>query len=189
MSELLKINVNQHTDKKGKLTYLSWAWAWAEVLKIDPAATWTPVIYGDRPCMYLADGSAMVNVSVTIKGDTKSCVLPVMNHKNAAINNPDSFAVNTAIMRCLAKAIGIHGLGLYIYAGEDLPDGEEPPTAEQRAADWIASITECADVNALTRVRDEAMQALAKIDDKEVWTLVNAASKERKAKLTIKVEA
>ena len=87
MSELLKRNVNDHTEKKGKLTYLSWAWAWAEVLKEDSAASWALTTFDGKPCMYLADGSAMVSVQVTIKGDTKSSVLPVMNHQNKAINN------------------------------------------------------------------------------------------------------
>jgi len=126
MSELLKINVNDHVEKKGNLSYLSWAWAWAEVLKIDPAARWYAHEYGDRPAMYLPDGSAMVKVSVTIKGDTKTCVLPVMDNRNRAIQNPDAFSVNTAIMRCLAKCIAMFGLGLYIYAGEDLPEGSAP---------------------------------------------------------------
>ena len=124
MSELLKINVNDHTEKKGNLTYLSWAWAWAEVLKIDPAARWTAHEWNDVPVMYLKNGTAMVKVSVEIKGDIKTCVLPVMDHRNRAVIDPDSFQVNTAIMRCLAKAIAMHGLGLYIYSGEDLPEGD-----------------------------------------------------------------
>lgn len=191
MSELLKINVNEHTDKKGKLTYLSWAWAWAEVLKIDPSANWTVNIFDNKPCMYLTDGSAMVSVQVTIKGDTKSCVLPVMNHKNAAITNPDAFAVNTAIMRCLAKAIGIHGLGLYIYAGEDLPEGDPPVVLapDVRAADWLLAVKECENVETLGLIRENAMKALAKNDDKEAWDLVNVASRERKAKLTLEATA
>ena len=134
MSELLKINVNEHTEKKNGLTYLTWAWAWAEVLKIDPLARWEAheFTYNGEfgpallPFMVMPDGSAMVKVSVTIKGDTKTCLLPVMDHRNKAIKNPDAFAVNTAVMRCMTKAIGMHGLGLYIYAGEDLPQGEEP---------------------------------------------------------------
>lgn len=134
MSELLKINVNDHTERKNGLTYLSWAWAWAEVLKIDPGARWHATEYSDprgcaMPAMFLPDGSAMVKVEVTIKGDTKCCLLPVMNHKNQAIKGPDAFAVNTAIVRCLTKCIAMFGLGLYIYAGEDLPEqepGEEP---------------------------------------------------------------
>lgn len=130
MSDLLKINVNDHTEKKNGLTYLSWAWAWAEVLKIDPQATWQATEYGPQgsevPFMQLSDGSCMVRVSVSIKGHSKTCLLPVMNHRNQAIKNPDAFAVNTAIMRCLAKAISMHGLGLYIYAGEDLPEDDKP---------------------------------------------------------------
>lgn len=134
MSELLKINVNDHVEKKNGLTYLSWAWAWAEVLKIDPQATWQVSEYGPQgaevPFMRLPDGSCMVRVSVTIKGHTKTCLLPVMNHRNQAIKNPDAFAVNTAIMRCLAKAVSMHGLGLYIYAGEDLPEEEKAEVKE-----------------------------------------------------------
>ena len=129
MSELLKINVNDHVEKKNGLTYLSWAWAWAEVLKIDPAAQWTAESHKDGlPASFFPDGSAMVCVHVTIKGDTKASWLPVMNHRNQAIKNPDAFAINTALMRCLAKAIAMHGLGLYIYAGEDLPEEDEKPS-------------------------------------------------------------
>jgi hypothetical protein len=130
MSELLKINVNEHTEKKNGLTYLSWAWAWAEVLKIDPQADWEVIEYGQpdgttAPCMYVGGGTALVKTRVTIKGKTRTCVLPVMDHRNKAIKDPDAFAINTAIVRCMTKAISMHGLGLYIYAGEDLPEGEE----------------------------------------------------------------
>jgi Protein of unknown function (DUF1071) len=124
MSDLLKINVNEHTERKNNLTYLSWAWAWAEVLKIDAQAVWEAVEFNGLPCTFLPDSSAMVKVLVTIKGHTKSCWLPVMNHKNQAIKNPDAFAINTAIVRCLTKCISMHGLGLYIYAGEDLPEAD-----------------------------------------------------------------
>ena len=129
-ADLLKINVNDHTEKKNNLTYLSWAWAWAEVLKIDPIAVWVVHTYGpqgaEEPCMRIGK-TAMVHVSVTIKGLRRECMLPVMDHRNKAIQDPDAFAVNTAIMRCMTKAISMHGLGLYIYAGEDLPEGEESP--------------------------------------------------------------
>ena len=144
MSELLKINVNDHTEKKGNLTYLSWAWAWAEVLKIDPAARWTAHEWNSTPVMYLKNGTAMVKVSVEIKGDIKTCVLPVMDHRNRAVVDPDAFQVNTAIMRCLAKAIAMHGLGLYIYSGEDLPEGDpgDPATIDKiKALPDITSLT------------------------------------------------
>lgn len=146
MSALLSINVNDHTEKKNNLTYLSWAWAWAEVLKLDPGARWHAVEYSNErgcalPCMFLPDGSAMVKTEVTIKGETKACLLPVMDHKNKAIKNPDAFAINTAVMRCMTKAISMHGLGLYIYAGEDLPqpDPAEQKEQEQRRRAWIDS--------------------------------------------------
>ena len=147
MSELLKINVNGHTERKGNLTYLSWAWAWAEVLKIDPAARYTVHEWADMPVCYLRNGTAMVKVSVEIKGDIKTCLLPVMDNRNRSIADPDSFAVNTAIMRCLTKCIALFGLGLYIFAGEDLPEGGEKPEPDPEV---LAQIAACADVAALT---------------------------------------
>lgn len=131
-TDLLKLDVNGHTERKGSLTYLSWCWAWAEVLKFDREATWKLVRFEDangveQPCMWLPDGSAMVQVTVTIAGRDRSAVLPVMDNRNQAIKQPNAFAINTAIMRCMTKACAMHGLGLYIYAGEDLPEGEPAP--------------------------------------------------------------
>jgi hypothetical protein len=127
--ELLKLNVNEHVEKKQNLSYLSWAWAWAEALKADPAATFTVKTflrdhYTEMPYMDV-NGTAMVWVTVTMFGKPMTCFLPVMNHRNQPIQNPDSFQVNTAIMRCMTKGLALHGLGLYIYAGEDLPQSEE----------------------------------------------------------------
>jgi hypothetical protein len=150
MSELLKINVNDHVEKKGNLSYLSWAWAWAEVLKIDPGAHWKVYEWNMRPAMFMPDGSAMVKVAVMIKGDEKLCVLPVMDNRNRAIQNPDAFAINTAIMRCLAKAIAMHGLGLYIYAGEDLPEGAV--ATPQIDNDLIALINGAETLDVLTKL-------------------------------------
>lgn len=162
MSELLKINVNDHTERKNGLTYLSWAWAWAEVLKLDPAATWEAHEFNGLPCIVMPDASAMVKVSVTIKGDRKTCLLPVMNHKNQAIKNPDAFAVNTALMRCLAKAIAMHGLGLYIYAGEDLPeqDGEKAVEPVKKPESAVHKPTDGAGAGLSTEER-EAMEEIA----------------------------
>ncbi len=112
---LLGKNVNEHTEKKGNLTYLSWAWAWAEALKADPDATYKIEMFGDK-CFMDINGTAMVFVTVTMFGKPMTCQLPVMDYKNKAIPNPDAFAVNTAIMRCMTKALSLHGLGLYIYA-------------------------------------------------------------------------
>lgn len=123
---LLKTNVNEHTEKKNNLTYLSWAWAWAEALKADPKATYKVEMFSDK-CFMDINGTAMVWVTVTMFDKPMTCQLPVMDYKNKAITNPDAFAVNTAIMRCMTKALSLHGLGLYIYSGEDLPEGEEAP--------------------------------------------------------------
>ena len=127
--DLLKLNVNDHVEKKQNLSYLSWAWAWAEALKADPAATFEVKSfmrdqYTEMPYMDV-NGTAMVWVTVTMFGKPMTCFLPVMNHRNQPIQNPDSFQVNTAIMRCMTKGLALHGLGLYIYAGEDLPQSEE----------------------------------------------------------------
>ena len=158
MSELLKINVNGHLEKKGNLSYLSWAWAWAEVLKVDPGARWTAHEWDNNPVMYLRNGTAMVKVSVEIKGDIKTCLLPVMDNRNRAIVDPDAFAVNTAIMRCLAKAIAMHGLGLYIYAGEDLPEQEKTePNPEVLAQ--IAAVADQPTLLALFKSLDAATRA------------------------------
>ena len=122
INELLKKNVNEHTEKKNNLTYLSWAWAWAEALKADANATYKVEMFGDK-CFMDINGTAMVFVTVTMFGKPMTCQLPVMDYRNKAIPNPDAFAVNTAIMRCMTKALSLHGLGLYIYAGEDIPEG------------------------------------------------------------------
>ena len=119
--DLLKLDVNKHTEKKGNLTYLSWAWAWAEALKADPEAVYDVPIFGDKPYMDIKE-TAMVCVTVKMLGMSKTCQLPVMDYRNKAILKPDAFAVNTAIMRCMTKCLGLFGLGLYIYAGEDLPE-------------------------------------------------------------------
>jgi len=133
IANLLKLNVQDHVEKKNGLTYLSWAWAWAEALKADPTATFhvdtfqradgTTIPYMD------INGTAMVWVRTTLFSKEMTCMLPVMDHRNKPIQNPDAFQVNTAIMRCLTKCLAMHGLGLYIYAGEDLPedDGVVPP--------------------------------------------------------------
>ena len=120
---MLKTNVNEHTEKKNNLTYLSWAWAWAEALKADPEAIYKIEMFGDK-CFMDINGTAMVFVTVTMFRKPMTCQLPVMDFRNKAILNPDAFAVNTAIMRCMTKALALHGLSLYIYAGEDLPEGE-----------------------------------------------------------------
>ena len=125
--DLLKINVNEYTEKKNGLTYLSWAGAWGEALKADPAVNFKVEMFDGTPLM-MVGGSFMVWVTVTMFGKPVTCMLPVLDFRNKPISTPNAFDVNTSIMRCLVKAIAMHGLGLYIYAGEDAPedDGETP---------------------------------------------------------------
>ena len=118
---LLKKNVNEHVEKKNGLSYLSWAWAWSEALKADPKASYKIEMFGDK-CFMDINGTAMVFVTVTMFDKPMTCQLPVMDYRNKAIPNPDAFAVNTAIMRCMTKALALHGLGLYLYSGEDVPE-------------------------------------------------------------------
>tara|TARA_R110000824_G_scaffold132488_4_gene295046 strand:- start:522 stop:1019 length:498 start_codon:yes stop_codon:yes gene_type:complete len=117
--ELRKIDVSKHTEKKGKFTYLSWAWAVDTLLQHDESATWG---YADP--ITLPDGSMMVFCTVQAFGKNVTAQLPVIDFKNQAIKNPNTMQLNTAMQRCLAKAISLHGIGLYIYQGEDLPEGD-----------------------------------------------------------------
>lgn len=159
--ELSKINVNEWIEKKGKLSYLSWVWAVDLLLRHDENATWEydpPVMFGE---------TVMVFCAVTAFGRTRKAQLPVMNHLNKSVANPDSFSVNTAMQRCLAKAIALHGIGLYIYAGEDLPAGAEPePEVEDpRKAEVMADLTLVA--------KEGGMEALA-----EAWKATLPADRE-----------
>ena len=126
-AELAAINVNEHVEKKQNLSYLSWAWAVDQLLRLDDSANWNyseAKIYGE---------TMMVFCTVSAFGRLRTAQLPVMDHRNKAISNPDSFQVNVAMQRCLAKAIALHGIGLYIYSGEDVPpedDSEAKPKAE-----------------------------------------------------------
>ena len=127
--KLNSINVNGHTEKKNGLTYLSWAWAWAEVKKAFPDAAYT-IYESIDGWNYFTDGrTCWVKTGVTIEGLEHIEYLPVMDHRNRSIplEQVTSFDVNKAIQRSLTKACARHGLGLYIYAGEDLPEGEEAP--------------------------------------------------------------
>ena len=123
------INVGEHIEKKNGLSYLAWAWAWAEVKKKYPTATYT--IYENKDGWnYHTDGhTAWVKTGVTIDGLEHIEYLPVMDMRNRSIpiENVTSFDVNKAIQRSLTKACARHGLGLYIYAGEDLPEAEQKP--------------------------------------------------------------
>ena len=132
--ELLKLSVKDHTEKKNGLSYLSWAWAWTEALKADHTANFEVKMFdgGESPYM-VVNGTGMVWVTVTMFGKPMTCFLPIMDHRNKPIQQPDAFQVNTSLMRCMTKALALHGIGLYIYAGEDLPEQDEPVKTEAKA--------------------------------------------------------
>jgi len=119
-AELRKLNVNEHLEKKGNLSYLSWAWAVDYLLQEDATAWWEfeePMLFGD---------SVMVRCKLHAFGKTIQMHLPVMDNRNNAVKNPDARKISDAMMRCLTKAIACYGIGLYVYAGEDLPSDVDP---------------------------------------------------------------
>lgn len=123
---LNSINVSGKTEKKGNLTYLSWAYAWGELKKIHPDATYT-IYENSEGWNYHTDGkTAWVKTGVTVNGIENIEYLPIMDYKNNSIpvDKVTSTDVNKTIQRSLTKAVARHGLGLYIYAGEDLPEEE-----------------------------------------------------------------
>ncbi len=174
IAKLLAKNVNDHVEKKNGLSYLSWAWAWAEALKADANATYRVEMF-DGKCFMDINGTAMVFVTVTMFGKPMTCQLPVMDYRNKAIPKPDAFAVNTAIMRCMTKALALHGLGMYLYSGEDLPEegktvvitprdgiGEDLPQETKEFLQELAS-----SVKELVK-NGQAAEALSMIDEQQL---------------------
>lgn len=142
-NDLYAVNVNGHTEKKNNLTYLSWAWAWGEIKKRHPDAAYTVYENADG-WNYHTDGrTCWVKTGVTVNGIEHIEYLPVMDYKNKSIpvENVTSYDVNKSIQRSLTKACARHGLGLYIYAGEDLPEEEaaEKQDASRNAKNTAAN--------------------------------------------------
>ena len=119
-ARLNAISVSDHIEKKGGFNYLSWPFAVAQLRLADPTATWEVRRFDGLP--YLAtDLGVFVEVAVTVQGITLSQIHPVLDGRNRPLQAPTAFDINTSLQRALVKAIALHGLGLYIYAGEDLP--------------------------------------------------------------------
>jgi hypothetical protein len=143
-TELNSINVGDKIEKKNNLSYLSWAWAWAELKKKFPEATYTIYENSQGWCYHTDGKTCWVKTGVTVNGIEHIEYLPVMDFKNKSIplENVTSYDVNKAIQRSLTKAVARHGLGLYIYAGEDLPEGEEKPEVKKATAEQVKKIKE-----------------------------------------------
>lgn len=156
---LNNINVNDKTEEKNGLTYLSWAWAWGEVKKLFPDTTYT--VYENKDGFnYHTDGkTCWVKTGVTVNGIEHIEYLPVMDYRNNSIplDKVTSFDVNKAIQRSLTKAVARHGLGLYIYAGEDLPEeGRGEPKKKEEKPDYSSGdfTPTCADCGAEISVKE-----------------------------------
>ena len=119
---LNRISVSDHLERKGGFAYLSWPFAVAQLRLADASAVWEVRRFDGKP--YLAtELGVFVEVAVTVQGVTLSQIHPVLDGRNRPIGAPTCFDINTSLQRCLVKAIALHGLGLYVYAGEDLPSG------------------------------------------------------------------
>lgn len=155
-TELNSINVNEHVEKKNGLSYLSWAWAWGALKKIHPDATYTIHENADG-WNYHTDGrTAWVKTGVTVNGIEHIEELPVMDFRNKSIplEQITSFDVNKAIQRSLTKAVARHGLGLYIYAGEDLPIDD----GEAKMNESLAKKITKADADKMTKILSDAQK-------------------------------
>ncbi len=127
-ARLNAINVSDHIEKKGGFSYLSWPYAVAQLRLADPTATWEVRRFAGLP--YLAtEAGVFVEVAVTVQGVTLSQIHPVLDGRNRPLIAPNSFDINTSIQRCLVKAIALHGLGICVYAGEDLVASVETTSA------------------------------------------------------------
>ena len=173
--KLNSINVNGHTEQKNGLTYLSWAWAWAEIKKAFPDAIYT-IYENAEGWNYHTDGkTCWVKTGVTIGGLEHIEYLPVMDFKNKSIplESVTSTDVNKAIQRSLTKACARHGLGLYIYAGEDLPEDdkirleEENKPIGKKDATVLKSLLEQKNVNIPKLMEQYKVEALEKLTNRQ----------------------
>lgn len=128
-TKLSKIDCNQHVQKKGNLSYLSWAWAWGTLMEHYPDAT-----FSVAPESALENGTVECTVAVKIGNCERSIWLPVMDNRNKAIPNPTTRDISDTRMRCLVKVLALYGLGFYLYAGEDINSAAEPDTISPEMA-------------------------------------------------------
>lgn len=179
---LSRINCNDKIEKRDGFTYLSWAWAWGIVKEHYPSANYKVIIYEGKPYLYDKSLGYMVSTEVTIEGESIPMQLPVMDSKNKAqkdepyeyttkfgtkrVDAATMFDVNTAIMRCLTKNLAMFGLGHYIYAGEDIPNGyEEPKEADKVTAPNIKKAP-----NELIESVTRALSVINNLDEFEIFS-------------------
>ncbi len=158
-AELAKNDVSKYVEKKGKFSYLSWTYAIQTLKKAHPDATWETKRDDKGQPFFKTDCGYFVEVAVTVEGITHSQIHPVLDNNNRPIAQPNAFQINTSIQRCLVKAIALHGLGLYIYAGEDLPELEDADTTPSAPATPAPNAREEARARAAAKVQEKKAQA------------------------------
>lgn len=174
--ELRKINVGEYIERKGNLNYLSWSWALDQLLQNDPTATWEfpePKEFGE---------TMMVYCHVTAFGKTLKMHLPVMDNRNQAVKNPDTRKISDSMMRCLAKCIACFGIGLYIYAGEDLPDDATSNVDTNLLTKFVTDITLAPDLETLKSVYITACRTCS--NDVSAMKSLEVAKDNRKTELS-----
>lgn len=174
------INVSEHVEKKGQFSYLSWPFAVAQLRLIDPSATWEVKRFDSLPYLK-CDTGYFVEVAVTVEGITLSQLHPVLDGKNKPIQSPNAFDINSSIQRCLVKAIALHGLGLYIYAGEDLPEAAKTETLTVSQQETIKTMIEEVDGNLDRLLAYFKVKSLGDILAVDYDRVVRALQKGRKA--------
>ena len=167
---LERIDVTNLMEKKGRFTYLSWAHAVRELRRLFPEATWEVHEYSDRdgeinPYMH-TDCGHFVKVTVTVNDIPMTQIHPVLDNYNKAIESPNAFEINTSIQRCLAKAIALHGLGLHIFAGEDLPPSD--PLTNKDKSEIVAELEKAkVDKEKYTQIMENLDSGRVNINNKQ----------------------
>ena len=185
---LYRVDCSKHIEKKNGFSYLSWPFAVAELRKHVPDATWRVIRDEAGNPFRATECGYFVEVAVTVDGIELSQIHPVLDHRNKPVPQPDAFHINTSIQRCLVKAIALHGLGLSIYAGEDVP----PDVVEDRKAEAAKPISDeqAANIEALIQdvgadraafLRHFKIAALPDLPAKDYDRAVKALQSKRKA--------
>lgn len=180
--QLNSINCNDKTEQKNGLTYLAWAYAWGEVKKLFPESTYT-IYENANGWFYHTDGkTCWVKTGVTINGIEHIEYLPVMDYKNRSIpvDQVTSFDVNKAIQRSLTKAVARHGLGLYIYAGEDLPEDDNQVEQPSKPSTAVQARKAAAKRTAENKPSDN--KPYTPMSEEDYWKIIKAYAEGRKTK-------
>lgn len=183
---LYDVNVNNHVERKNNLSYLSWAYAWAEAKKLYPNANYR-IYENEKGWNYFTDGrTCWVKTGVIIEDTEHIEYLPVMDYKNKSIpaDLVTSFDVNKAIQRSLTKALARHGLGLYIYAGEDLPEIETERITPKEAMVLKKVIDEIEDSNKIfARILEKyGIRSLKELNPLQYVDVLNSIKEFKEAK-------